>query len=388
MKLSRVARNIPDFHVLRIDRLANDLSAHGKDVIKLNLGKSEVPMQEVVADEVARKIYDKERREIVDAQGLFSLREAIAKDYKVTHGISVDPDLVFINNGTSPFFLMLYTLLLEPGDEVFLPLPYYPPYVANAVIAGVKPIFYHITDEGRIDLGIFAARFRRGRIKLVFLNSPGNPLGNVITKDELECIRGIVGHDTAVVSDEIYSGMVYGNDFCPALSVFDKERTVVLNGFSKIHHMYTRRLGYAIVSKDLREPMLRYQRHNVVCVDPVTQFAGLVSLQNKAELLAQEVKKELARYRRRLEESRNVLRGTPVRVLHPAGSFYMPANVSACLNEEFPDSLSLAEALLRETHVAVTPGEDFGRGDLFRVGLTSDRVVEGVERIKNFVSSL
>ncbi|MBI4118622.1 MAG: aminotransferase class I/II-fold pyridoxal phosphate-dependent enzyme [Parcubacteria group bacterium] len=386
MHLSRIASRIPDFHVLRIDRLANDLVLKGKDVIKLNLGKSEVPMQEVVADEVAKSIYDKEKREIVDAQGLLSLRQAIVEEYERTHAVSIRPDQVFINNGTSPFFLMLYQLLLDPGDEVLLPLPYYPPYFANTVIARVTPVFYSVTSDGRVDLEEFERRFTPGKTRLVVLNSPGNPLGNVVRREEMERILEIVDGQAVVVSDEIYDGFVYGDDFCPILRVArgNKDCVVVLNGFSKIHHMYTRRLGYAIVPQELVEPMLRFQRHNIVCVDPVTQFAGLVSLQNRKQLLEKEIRKEIASYRERLALAKTILEGTPLKVLDPSGSFYMPIDVSACLGGRFKDSLTLAEALLSESLVAVTPGEDFGRNDLFRVGLTNERTIEGIERMRDF----
>jgi len=387
MHFSKVASQIPDFHVLRIDRLANELMSQGKDVIKLNLGKSEVPMQEVVADEVARQIYDRERREIVEAQGLLPLREAIAEDYFEEYGILVDPGHIFINNGTSPFFLMLYQLILDPADAVLLPMPYYPPYFANTYIARVFPDFYPITDEGRIDVDEFEAAFVSGQQKLVMLNSPGNPLGNVIHYGELEAMRDITEERAVFIADEIYSGMVYGDDFCPALSVLPPELTVVLNGFSKIHHMYTRRLGYAIVPEDLVDPMLKFQRHNVVCVDPVTQFAGLVSLLNKKNL-AEEVKQELAVYQGRIARAKDILEDTPIKALNPAGSFYLPVDVLDCLSDKYPDSLSLAEALLREKLVAVTPGEDFGVSTIFRVGLTNERMLEGVERIRDFVNSL
>lgn len=386
MRLSTVALRIPDFHVLRIDRIANDLVLAGKDVIKLNLGKSEVPMQEVVADEVAKSIYDREKREIVDAQGLLSLREAIAEDYERTHDVGIHSGQVFINNGTSPFFLMLYQLLLDPGDEVLLPLPYYPPYFANTVVARVTPVFYSIKNDGRVDLDEFERHFTPGKTKLVVLNSPGNPLGNVLTREEMERILEIVNGQAVIISDEIYDGFVYGNDFCPILRVSRPERdyVVVLNGFSKIHHMYTRRLGYAIVPKELIEPMLRFQRHNIVCVDPVTQFAGLVSLKNRKELLEKDIRRELASYRERLTRAKAVLEGSPLKVLDPSGSFYMPIDVSKCLGGRFKNSLSLAEALLSESLVAVTPGEDFGRNDLFRVGLTNERTVEGIKRMRDF----
>ena len=388
-QLSTIAQAIPDFHVLRIDRIANDLIKNGIDVIKLNLGKSEVPMREIVADEMARKIYDGVRREIVDAQGISALREAIAMDYHDTYGVSVNPDTVFINNGTSPFFLMLYQLLLDPGEEVLLPLPYYPPYFANTVIARVTAAFYSIRD-GRIDLDEFERNFKPGKTKLVILNSPGNPFGNVVSQREIERVLQIVDGRAAVISDEIYDGLVYDGGFCPTLGVAraGKDLVIVLNGFSKIHHMYTRRLGYAIVPPMLREPMLRFQRHNIVCVDPVTQFAGIVSLKTKRELLEGEVKQEIALYKNRLEVSKGVLRDTALKVIEPAGSFYVPVDVSAYVPRVFKSSLDMAQALLEKAHIAVTPGEDFGRNDFFRIGLTSDRITVGMERMRDFVRGL
>ncbi len=383
--LSFVAPLIPDFHVLRIDRLANSLIDEGKDVIKLNLGKSEVPMERVVADEIAEGIYDEARREIVDAQGLPSLRREIVSNYLTTWGINVTQEQIFVNNGTSPFFLALYLLLLNRGDEVLLPSPYYPPYFANTHITGVRPVFYPI-HNGRIDLDKFSEKFTPGKTKLVLFNSPGNPLGNVINAKEFKEVLDIIDGNAPVISDEIYDGFVYEDNFTPILSVANPRRdfVIVLNGFSKAHHMYTRRLGYAIVPHALIEPLLRFQRHNVVCVDPITQFAGLVSLRNRHNMKTN-ARGEVVELKKRLEVCKDILSKSRVRIIEPAGSFYLPIDVSAYLGGKFKNSLELAEALLVSAHVAVTPGEDFGKNDLFRIGLTSQRVAEGVQRIMKFL---
>ncbi len=386
--LSRIAGAIPDFYVLEIDRIANDLLREGKDVIKLNLGKSELPMPARAVEEVAEKIYDKARREIVDPQGLSILREEIARDYRRAAGVSVSPSQVFVNNGTSPFFLSLFLLLLDRGDEVLLPLPYYPPYVANATIARAKTSFYPITNDGRLDLGVFRRKFRPGVTKLVVLNSPGNPLGNVLTPAELKAVLKIVGGRAYIVSDEIYDGFVYGTP-TPSILSFAKpgrDKVVVLNGFSKIHHMYTRRLGYAVVPDDLAPALLKFQQHTVVCVDPVTQFAGYASLKNKHRLIRNDIKKEVAEYRRRLAASRKILGGTKLSVIPPAGSFYMCVDVGRYLSRRAPTALALATDLLEKAGVAVTPGDDFGRPDLFRVSLTAKNVLEGVRRMRAFFS--
>src|SRR3989344_626099 len=146
-ELARLANDIPAFYVLAIDKIANEYQRFGKDVIKLNLGKSEVPMPKYVADEMVRNIYDGVRREMIDPQGLIPLREEIARDHGVSSGARISPDQVFINNGTSPFFLSLFLLLAEPGDEILLPLPYYTTYVASANMARLGKRFYRIENR-------------------------------------------------------------------------------------------------------------------------------------------------------------------------------------------------------------------------------------------------
>jgi len=388
-KLSKIANAIPDFYVLKIDKLANQLIAGGKDVIKLNLGKSEVPMRKEIADEFAGAMYDKARREIIDSQGLLLLREEIAKDYKETCGTIVSPNQVFINNGTSPFFLELYMLLVNPGDEILFPLPYYPPYVANAHIARAKPSFYPICN-GRVDMVALKKRFVPGKTKIVFLNSPGNPFGNVLSKTELKKIFDIVDGRAYIIADEIYDGFVYCGNFTSVMTVMNPERdkVVVLNGFSKIHHMYTRRLGYAVVPDELVPALLRFQQHNVVCVDPVTQFAGLASLKNKKNLIAKDIVKEVAEQNKKLMATQQLVKQTKLKFLKPDGSFYLCVDVGAYLGKKFSGSLTLAEEMLVAAGVAVTPGEDFGRNDFFRISLTSKRTIEGVKRMCQFVKRL
>ncbi len=383
--LARLADDIPAFYVLAIDKIANEYQQAGKDVIKLNLGKSEVPMPKYVADEMVRNIYDGIRREMIDPQGLIPLREEIAHAHEAASGVQVSPDNVFINNGTSPFFLSFFLLLADPGDEILLPLPYYPTYVASANMARLGKSFYRI-ENGRVNMDDIRSRFVPGKTKIVFLNSPGNPLGNVHTKEELREILDIVDGRAYVISDEIYDGFVYGDDYTSILSVYNpaRDKVIVVNGFSKIHHMYTRRLGYAIVPEELTPALLRYQQHTLVCVDPITQFAGLVSMKNKERLIRDETKTEVEEYRRRLHASERILRSTHARVIPPAGSFYMCLDVSGYLGGKTSDSLSLAKLLLNDAHVAITPAEDFGGSDFFRVSLTSSRVVEGIERIADF----
>lgn len=387
--LARLADDIPAFYVLAIDKIANEYQRSGKDVIKLNLGKSEVPMPKYVVDEMVRNIHDGVRREMIDPQGLIPLREEIARAHEAASGARISPDQVFINNGTSPFFLSFFLLLAEPGDDILLPIPYYPTYVASANMARLGKSFYRI-ENGRVNVDDIRSRFVPGKTKIVFLNSPGNPLGNVHTREELREILDIVDGRAYVISDEIYDGFVYGDDYTSILNVYDprRDKVIVVNGFSKIHHMYTRRLGYAIVPEELAPALLRFQQHTLVCVDPITQFAGLVSMKNKSRLIRDEINDEVKKYAKRMRKSEEIMQGTRLKLIRPAGSFYMCLDVSGYLGGEVPDSLSFAERLLDRAHVAVTPAEDFGRNDFFRVSLTSGRLVEGMKRMCDYFRAL
>lgn len=388
-QLSDITSNIPDFFVLKINKEVNRMIEDGMDVIRLNLGKSEFPMPDYVTKEIVDKMNDGELREIVNPQGILPLREEIAKHYSESYNLNVSPDSIFINNGTSPFFLALFLLISNVGDKILFPRPYYPTYVASANMVKAQSTFYSITD-GRIDLDELKANFVPGETKIVFLNSPGNPFGNVISKEELQEIVDFVDGRAYIISDEIYDAFTYDNDFASILEVADPERdkVVVLNGFSKIHRMYTRRLGYAIVPDEMVPSLLKFQQYTLVCVDPVTQFGGLIAIKNRTDIIKQDIRKEVGIFKQRLEESRKLLEDTKVKIINPAGSFYMSVDVSEYLNDEIPSALVLAEKILENAHVAVTPGRDFGVDGVFRISLTSPRVVNGIERMCDYLKTL
>ncbi len=388
--LSEIASTIPGFYVLSVDKLANQLIENGQDVIKLNLGKSEFSMSDSVLDTILEKMRDKVIREQIDPQGLLLLRKEICNSYRMLSDVNLAPEQIFVNNGTSPMFLPLFLLMANPGDEILLPLPYYPCYVANAKIARLKPKFYTIKN-GRLDLDEFKKNFNKNASKIVVLNSPGNPLGNVITKQEMIEILNIVGNDAFIISDEIYDGFVYNeNDYMSILqhSTENYHKIVVLNGFSKIHRMYTRRLGYAVVPENLIEPMVKINQHTLVCVDPVTQYAGYVSIKNKLEIIKNEIKLEVLEYKKRLKSCLELFNGTDIDVINPDGSWYLSIDVSKYLNDECKTSSDLAQKILMDSNVAVAPGEDFGMNNIFRLSLTSSRILDGVKRIVQYLNRI
>ena len=386
--ISNNIKKVPDFYVLKIDQIANDLLRQGKDIIKLNLGKSEAEMHETVINAFKEKISDYKISNIVDSRGLPELRNEIVKYYKKKYNVGLSSDKVFINNGTSPLFLATFSVLIDAGDAVLLPKPYYPCYSAVADIVRARKEFYRIRD-GKLDIEDFKNKFNHKKTKLVVINSPGNPLGNVLNRAELEQILDIVNGNAFVLSDEIYDGFVY-DDFTSILEVYnqDRDKVIFLNGFSKIHHMYTRRVGYVIVPEIMEQALLRYHQHTLVCVDPVPQYAAVISLRNMDSIMKKEIEAEVAEYKKRLQECDNLVSKTKLKLIKPKGSWYFCVNIKEYLKGDVKDSLDLAELLIKKANVAVAPGIDFGDDNIFRISLTSSRVVEGVKQICEFLKGM
>jgi len=386
--VSENIKRIPDFYVLKIDKIANDLIEGGKDIIKLNLGKSEIEDHRTVKEVIKGKIFDPVASNIIDPQGLPQLRKKIVSHYKKLYGVDFSYNQVFVNNGTSPLLLSIFSALVDKGESVLLPRPYYPSYNATAEMVYAKKDFYNIVD-GKIDIEDFRKNFDANKTKLVVMNSPGNPLGNVLDREEFKQVLEIINGNAFVLSDEIYDGYVYDN-FTSILDVFDRNRdkVILVNGFSKMHHMYTRRLGYAIVPEETVPNLLKFQQHNIVCVDPVTQYAGIASLENIDENLKTEIKKEVDTYKKRLEDCRKLISKTKLKTIEPKGSWYLCVDISNYLDDDTKSSLDLAELLIKKADVAVAPGIDFGDDNIFRISLTGSRSVEGMERMCNFLKTL
>ncbi len=386
--ISKNIKKIPDFYVLKIDKIANELISQGKDIIKLNLGKSEIDMDKSVKGEFKEKIYDYIKSNIVDSQGLLELRQEIVRYYKGLYNVDFSPNQVFINNGTSPLLLSIFSVLIDPGDKVLLPKPGYPSYNATADMVYADKEFYNITS-GRIDIEDFRRKFNAEKVKIVLINSPGNPLGNVISGEEIKKILEIVNGKAFVISDEIYDGFVY-DKFNSVLQTFNsnRDKVIFMNGFSKMHHMYTRRLGYAIIPQELAPYLIKFQQHNIVCVDPVTQYAGIVSLKNMNGWMKNEIEDEVKMYKERLRNCEVLIKNTKLKLIKPEGSWYVCVDINNYLNDKMKSSLDLAEVLIKNADVAVAPGIDFGDDGIFRISLTSSRVVEGVNRMCSFLNTL
>src|SRR5947208_1206284 len=226
-----------EFQMFVMDELADAAAARGEDVIKLTIGITDLPPPERVLRVIAEKARDGEFARQVYPEGLPALREAVADYYNAQFGAKADAGHVMVNTGTSPIFRNLFQLLCKPGQEVLIPRPYYCLYKICALLAGARVRYYDIDFETRrVDLDSFRKAFSPDRTAVVVVNSPGNPVGNVLSRDEVLDVYRTVGDRAYVVNDEIYSNVCFDSQYaCPLSYLPESSRrvTVVTNGFSK-----------------------------------------------------------------------------------------------------------------------------------------------------------
>lgn len=375
-----------EFQMFVMDELADAAIREGRDVIKLTIGISELPAPDPVLQVFSEKVYDLDTTRRVYPEGLPELRRSIADYYRQQFSVDCDAKQVIVNAGTSALFRNLFQLTCRQGQKILLPRPYYCLYLLSALLAGAKLTFYDIDPETmRLDLASFRQAYTPEDTAIVVLNSPGNPLGNVLTKDEVSAVNDIVAGRSLIVHDEIYNNVMFDGPYeCP-LSYLDRYRDVhiITNAFSKGFRMYTKRIGYAILPDSLTMPMRILQQHTLLTCDPVAQLGMVEALQDLDSPRA------LARlYAGRGDYTVDRLAETGCRPYRPAGGFYAVLDGSEWIRRHgMADAKDLARDILAKTGVSTVPGTDFGLPDTLRLSFCNDRYNEAIDRLRDYFSA-
>lgn len=375
-----------EFQMFVLDELADDLIEQGADVLKLTIGVTELAMPQTVLDRMVDKLNDPEFVRRVYPEGLPELREAIAEFYNRRHRTCVSAANVIVNTGTSPIFRNIFQLLSGPEYEIMIPRPYYALYLYCATLAGAKVKFYDIDiDTKRVDMNSFRRNFSPERTSLVVINSPGNPLGNVVTPDEMRQMYEIVDRRAYILSDEIYNNTLFYDEFHSALALFPKHKdiTIVTNSFSKGHRMYTKRVGFAILPEELQVNLRVIQQHTLLCTDPCYQYGMIAALDDDAS-----PGQLTSLYRSRAEYTAERLAGTGCEPVAAEGGFYAMVRCREWnAARGFASSKELARDILERVHVAVVPGTDFGMPDDLRLAFCNDRYDEAIDRLQEYFTA-
>jgi len=335
---------------------ARALERQGKDVVHLEIGEPDFDTPVNVID-AGVKAMQTGWTHYTPSGGLPELREAVARHVSQYRGVPCTSDEVAIVPGAKPTIFYTFMALVEEGDEVIYPNPGFPIYESMITFLKAKPVPIHLREENdfRLDVNELADGIT-DRTRLIVLNSPHNPTGGVLSEKDIRDIAAAIGdRDIMVLSDEIYSRLIFEGKHFSIMQVDGfKDRTVMLDGYSKSYAMTGWRLGYAVMRADLVPHFSRLATNSVSCTAAFTQIAGIEALQGDQQAV-ENMRKEFQRRRDRFVAGLNKIPGFSCRV--PAGAFYTFPNIQ----QTGRTAKELAESLLEEAGVACLAGTAFGR---------------------------
>jgi len=376
--ISRRAQIISPFLAMEVMERAKGLEAAGRDIIYLCLGEPDFPTPKAVVD-ATRQALDDGATSYTHSLGLAELRAEIVKHYRQRYGVKITPDQVLVSSGTSPLMLLLFSMLLEEGDELILPDPGYSCYPNFVRFAGGTPVALR-TDPANG----FQPRFDEvaavisPKTRGLLINSPSNPAGSVLSGSELESLAQL---PIPIISDEIYHGLTYEGDEHSILEY--TEDAFVLGGFSKSYAMTGWRLGFLISPKSCVRPLQALHQNFMICANHFVQIGGLAALRHCSADVERMRRLYDLRRRQLVRQLRDLGFGIP---FMPKGAFYVLADARHIDG----DSMRLALDILDKTGVALTPGIDFGAGaeGFLRFSYSSplEQIDDALQRIRGYLA--
>jgi len=354
---------------------AKALEKQGKDVVHLEIGEPDFDTPKNIKD-AAEKALKASYTHYTPSAGMPELRQAIAEYISETRKLDVKPEEVVVTPGGKPIMFFSILALVNPGDEVLYPNPGFPIYESLINFVGAKPVPIPLKEENEFSLDPEYVKIKiTKKTKMIILNSPENPTGGVVTREQLKVIADFIKDrdDVFVLSDEIYSRIIYeGKHESITQFLGMKEKTIILDGFSKTYAMTGWRLGYGVMRKDLAEKVAQLMTNSNSCTNAFVQLAGVEALkgpQKDAEKMVAEFKKR----REVIVDGLNNIKGITCK--KPHGAFYVFPNITGT----GMDCRKLGDHLLYNAGVAVLPGTSFGK---FGEGYLRLSFANSIENIK------
>ena len=388
MKIASRMEKLSPSVTLAITALARDLKAQGKDILSFSAGEPDFDTPEVIKQAAMQAIKDGHTK-YTAVPGTIDSRQAIVNKLKKDHGLDYQIDDVIVSNGAKHSLFNLFQALIEEGDEVIIPAPYWVTYPDQVKFSDGVPVFIETEDTNNFK--ITAEQLKAAitpKTRVLLLNTPSNPSGAVYTKEELLSLAEVLkGTDILILSDEMYEKIMYeGKEFTAVASVSEDmyQRTVTINGISKAVAMTGWRYGYiATPNKVLVKNMVKLQGQVTSNVNSVTLQAAITALDGSADADIEMMRKEFEIRRDVAVKQFNDIDG--LSVSSPDGAFYLFVNIKNVNS----DSMKFAADLLEKEGVAVVPGLAFGTEGYFRFSFATDlaTIEEGIRRIKNFVEN-
>ena len=361
---------------------AKALEKQGKDIVHLEIGEPDFDTPKNIKEAAVKALYAGYTHYVPSA-GIPELREAIAEYISKTRRIHVEPEEVVVTPGAKPIMFFAILACVNPGEEVLYPNPGFPIYESVINFVGAKPVPIPLLEENdfRMDHEFVKKKITK-KTKMIIINSPENPTGGVLTKEDLKVIADCVSNrdDVLVLSDEIYSRIIYEGEHESIASLPGmKEKTIILDGFSKTYAMTGWRLGYGVMRKDLAQKIAQLMTNSNSCTCTFIQMAGIEALKGPQN----EVEKMVAEFRKRREvivSGLNNIKGITCK--KPHGAFYVFPNIKGT----GMDCRKLGDYLLNEAGVAVLPGTSFGKYGEGYLRLSFANSIENIKKALERIS--
>ena len=395
-KLNKRIGMIEPSMTIGISAKAKDMCDSGIDVLTFSAGEPDFDTPDNVKDagiEAIRSGFTK----YTAAGGINELKDAVAKKEKERNGLDYKREEICVSAGAKHSLYNIGAVMLEEGDEVIIPAPYWVTYEAIVKFTGATPVIVRTKEEN--DFVLDRAELEKAitkNTKMILINNPSNPTGAAYEKDDLQFIAELAEkHDLWIISDEIYEDIVF-DGYKPVsiaiLSDYAKQKTLVVNGTSKSYSMTGWRIGYTCGDKEVISAMTKLQSQSTSNPTSISQMAAVEAINGPQE--------SVAMMREKFEERRNYI----VKALNdidgitcvtPKGAFYVFPNVSSCYGREYEgkkinNSMDFAMILLEKARVAVVPGIAFGEDNFVRISFATDMdtIKKGMEALKQFIDSL
>lgn len=393
-ELSRIAQAVQASTTLAIDAMFKQMKADGIDVIGFGAGEPDFNTPDNIKAAAVSAI-DNNKTRYTPAAGIMELRKAACKRLHEDCGLDYKPTQIVAASGAKHSVYIALQVLINPGDEVILPAPFWVSYYELIKMAGGVPVIVTATEEE--DFKMTAEKFAAAitpKTKAMILNNPSNPTGMMYTKDELKALADLcVKNEIYVIADEIYYGLVYdGREFTSFASLGEevKDLTILVNGVSKSYAMTGWRIGYTASNEQIAKVMANYLSHSTSAPSSVSQWAAVEALEGPQEgILA--MRDEFEARRNYIVERMNSIEG--VSCLNPEGAFYVMMNIEELIGRKFGEieirnSDDFAKAFLEQGLVAVVPCSGFGAPNFVRwsYATSMENINEGLKRLEKFLA--
>ena len=393
MELSRKAVQISASPTLAIDAKFKAMKADGIDVVGFGCGEPDFDTPENIKNAAIAAINEGQTK-YTPASGTLALKKAICEKLKRDNGLDYGTDCIVVSNGAKHSLINTFNAILNPGDEVIVPAPYWVSYTEMVKMADGVPVVIETKEED--DFKFTAQQLKdaiTSKTKALVLNSPSNPTGMVYSEDELRAIAEVVvENDIFVVADEIYEKLIYDGKKHVSIASFNEEikkRTIIINGVSKSYAMTGWRIGFTAAAAEITKVMANMQSHAASNPSSISQAAALEAY-NGTQDTVEEMRKVFEERRNYMVERINSINGVSCR--KPEGAFYVMMNIKDILGKEFHGktintSDDFCELLLEKSLVALVPGSGFGAEGFVRwsYATSMENIKKGLDRIEEFL---